>query len=163
MINTLKILTIENPKEEDILRDISKNVKTEGIKTEEFQIFLDQLLQTAKLSEEQIGVQSAGISAPQVGKNLRVFYILDNKGKKFELFINPEITILDMKQDLDWEGCLSVPGVEEKVLRYRKVKVSYADKKGKKQRKVFRNMEAREIQHESDHLDGILFIDRIEK
>jgi peptide deformylase len=84
MINTLKILTIENPKEEDILRDISKNVKTEGIKTEEFQIFLDQLLQTAKLSEEQVCVQSAGISAPQVGRNLRVFYILDNKGKKFE-------------------------------------------------------------------------------
>ena len=163
MSNTLKILTIENLKEEEILRNISKDVSLENIETEEFQQFLGQLLQTANSSEEQIGVQSAGISAPQVGKNLRIFYILDSKGEHFELFINPEVTITDMKQDLDWEGCLSVPGVEEKVLRYRKVKVSYLDKDGKEQRKTFKHMEAREIQHELDHLDGILFIDRIEK
>ena len=163
MSNTLKILTIEEPKEEKILRSISNYVKLEDIKTKEFQKFLDQLLQTAKLSEEQVGVASAGISAPQVGKNIRVFYILDSKGENFNLFINPEVTITDMKQDLDWEGCLSVPGMEEKVLRYRKVKVSYIDKHGKKQRNTFRKMEAREIQHELDHLDGILFIDRIEK
>lgn len=163
MTNALKILTIEKPKEEEILRTISNHVKPEDIKEEEFQTFLDQLLQTAQSSEEQVGVQSAGISAPQVGRNLRVFYILDRKGEEFILFINPEVTIMDMKQDLDWEGCLSIPGVEEKVLRYRKVKVSYIDREGKKQRKTFKNMEAREIQHELDHLDGILFIDRIEK
>jgi peptide deformylase len=163
MIDTLKILTIENSKEEEILRNISKDVSLEDIETESFQQFLNQLLQTAQSSEEQVGVASAGISAPQVGKNVRVFYILDSKGENFELFINPEVTVRDMKQDLDWEGCLSVPGVEEKVLRYRKVKVSYVDKDGRKQKKIFKNMEAREIQHELDHLDGILFIDRIEK
>jgi len=68
-----------------------------------------------------------------------------------------------MKQDLDWEGCLSIPGVEEKVLRYKKVRVSYIDKNADKQRKTFKKMEAREIQHEFDHLEGILFIDRIEE
>jgi len=163
MSNTLKILTIENPKEEEILRTISNDVNLEDIKTKEFQEFLEQLRLTAERSEEQVGVASAGISAPQVGKNIRVFYILDSKEEKFKLFVNPELTIIDMKQDLDWEGCLSIPGVEEKVLRYGKVKVSYIDRKGKKQRKTFKGMEAREIQHESDHLDGILFIDRIKK
>jgi len=162
MSNTLKILTIEKPKEEEILRTISNDVNLEDIKTKEFQEFLEQLRLTAEKSEEQVGVASAGISAPQVGKNIRVFYILDSKEEKFKLFVNPELTIIDMKQDLDWEGCLSIPGVEEKVLRYKKVRVSYIDKNGDRQRKTFKKMEAREIQHEFDHLEGILFIDRIE-
>lgn len=163
MSNTLKIYTIEDPKEEEILRNISDYIKEEDISSEFFQNFLDKLLQTAVSSERQVGVQSAGISAPQVGKNWRVFYILDNKGEKFELFINPEVTITDMKQDVDYEGCISVPNREEPVSRYKKVKVEYLDKNGKKQRKTFKGMESREIQHELDHLDGILFIDRMEK
>ena len=163
MTNTLRILTIENPKDEKVLRKISNYVDQEEIITEEFQTFLDQLLQTAVSSEKQIGVQSAGISAPQVGKNIRVFYILNSGEDKFELFINPEVTIANMKQDEDWEGCLSVPGIEEPVSRYKKVKVTYLDRGGNLKKETFRGMEAREIQHELDHLDGILFIDRIEK
>ena len=163
MGNTLKIYTTKEAKEEKILRKISSPVKVEEIKSESFQTFLDQLLQTALSSEKQVGVQSAGISAPQVGKNIRVVYILSDKEDNFELMINPEITITDMKQDIDYEGCLSVPGIEGPVSRYKKVKVEYYDRKGKKQKKTFKGMEAREIQHEADHLDGILFIDRIEK
>lgn len=163
MGNTLKIFTIDNPKEEKVLRTVSKNVKLEEIFNPEFQKFLDQLLQTALTSEKQVGVQSAGISAPQVGKNLRVFYILKKDSDDFELFINPEVTIANMKQDIDWEGCLSVPGVEDAVSRYKKVKVTYLDREGKKHKAIFKGMEAREIQHELDHLDGILFIDRIEE
>lgn len=163
MGDTLKIYTIKDTKEEKILRKVSSPVKVEEIKSESFQTFLDQLLQTALSSEKQVGVQSAGISAPQVGKNIRVVYILSDKEDNFELMINPEITITDMKQDIDYEGCLSVPGIEGPVSRYKRVKVEYYDRKGKKQKKTFKGMEAREIQHEADHLDGILFIDRIEK
>ena len=161
MSNTLKILTIENPKEEKILRKVSNYVNIDEIKSESFHKFLDQLLQTAVSSEKLVGVQSAGISAPQVGRNVRVFYILDNDREEFELFINPEVTILNMRQEEDYEGCLSVPNVEEIVPRYKKIKVSYIDRDGKKQKKIFKGIEAREIQHELDHLDGILFIDRI--
>jgi peptide deformylase len=163
MNNTLRIFTINNPKEEKVLRTVSRQVKHDEISNPEFQKFLDQLLQTALTSEKQVGVQSAGISAPQVGKNLRVFYILRKDTENFELFINPEVTIASMKQDIDWEGCLSVPGVEDAVSRYKKVKVVYLDREGKKHKATFKGIEAREIQHELDHLDGILFIDRIEE
>ncbi len=161
MLDTLKILTIKNPKEEKILRKISRPVEMEELTSEDFKIFLDKLLQTAVSSEKLVGVQSAGISAPQVGKNIRVFYILDKDGNNFELLINPEVTILDMKQEDEFEGCLSVPDVEEVVSRYKKIKAVYLDRNGNRKRKVFKGIEAREIQHELDHLDGILFIDRI--
>jgi len=161
MSDTLKILTIKNSKEEEILRKISHSVSAEELKSEDFKIFLDRLLQTAVSSEKLVGVQSAGISAPQVGKNIRVFYILNRDGNNFELFINPEITILDMKQEDEFEGCLSVPEVEEIVPRYKKLKAVYLDKNGNRKKKIFKGIEAREIQHEIDHLDGILFIDRI--
>lgn len=161
MPDTLKILTIKNPKEEKILRKISRPVEMEELTSEDFKIFLDKLLQTAVSSEKLVGVQSAGISAPQVGKNIRVFYILDKDGNNFELLINPEVTILDMKQEDEFEGCLSVPDVEEVVSRYKKIKAVYLDRNGNRKRKIFKGIEAREIQHELDHLDGILFIDRI--
>lgn len=162
MSNVLKIFTIENAEEEKFLRKISNPVAMEELKSEDFRTFLDKLLQTAVSSEKTVGVASAGISAPQVGKSLRIFYILDKNGKKFNLFINPEITILDMKQDKEFEGCLSIPNVEEIVPRYKKVKITYLDRNGKRQRKVLKGIEAREAQHELDHLDGILFIDRID-
>ena len=166
MRNVLKILTINNPEEEKILRTTSRDVNQEEIKSDEFSKFLDQLLQTALTSEEQVGVQSAGISAPQVGKNLRVFYILNNETKKFDLFINPHIIYSSpsegLEQDIQQEGCLSVPGREEDVARYKRIEIQYLNAKGEKEKRVLKDLDAREAQHENDHLDGILFIDRIE-
>lgn len=163
MEDILKILTIKDPDEEKILRTVSEPVTLEEIKAEEFQKFLNQLLQTAVSSEDQVGVQSAGISAPQVGRNIKAIYILREGTSDFELLINPEITVTDTKQDIDYEGCLSVPGVEEPVSRYKKVKAVYLDKNGNKKKETFKGLEAREVQHEIDHLNGILFIDRIEE
>jgi peptide deformylase len=163
MSKSLHILTIDNPKEEKVLRSKSQDIKLEKLEEKDFREFLEDLKETAESSEEQVGVQSAGISAPQVGKNIRVFYILDSKGEKFKLFVNPKIDIINLKQDIEYEGCLSVPNVEEPVARYKKIRVTYIDENGKKQRGIFKDMEAREIQHEADHLEGILFIDKIEK
>jgi peptide deformylase len=75
--------------------------------------------------------------------------------------INPEIKIIGREKVVDIEGCLSIPNFEGRVSRYKKIKVKYIDREGKIQKGVFKNQEAREIQHENDHLNGILFTDKL--
>jgi peptide deformylase len=157
----LKIYTIQDPKEEKVLREISKDVPLEEIQTTEFKEFLENLLHTAKTSEEQVGVESGGISAPQVGVSKRVSYILNYDTNEFEVLINPLVQNIGNKTDIDIEGCLSIPNVEENVERFRKIKVKYIDKEGKKVNRRFSGLNARVVQHEIDHLDGVLFIDKI--
>jgi peptide deformylase len=158
-IKQLKIYTIENPKEEKILRKLSVDVPIEEIKTEKFQKFLKDLLHTAKTSEEQVGVESGGISAPQVGVNKKVSYIYNYETGKFEVLINPVVRNIGNKTDIDIEGCLSIPNVEKDVERYKKIKVKYIDKDGNTVNRRFSNLNARVVQHETDHLKGILFTD----
>jgi peptide deformylase len=159
-MNQLKIYTIEDKNEEKILRSKSNNVTMEELRTEEFQEFLQDLLHTALTSEEQVGVESGGISAPQVGVNKNVIYMLNYDTGDFELIINPEIQNIGEKSNIDIEGCLSVPNREEKVERFNKIKVKYIDKNGNKVKRRFNGINARVMQHEYDHLNGILFIDK---
>jgi peptide deformylase len=159
-MNRLKIFTIEDPKEEKVLREISKEVTEEEFRTEEFQKFLEDLLHTAKTSEEQVGLESAGISAPQVGVSKKVMYIFNYDTQEFELLINPIIQNIGNKTDIEKEGCLSVPNIEKKVERFRKIKVKYMNKDGKTVNRRFAGLNARVVQHEDDHLNGILFIDK---
>jgi peptide deformylase len=156
----LKIFTIKDPKEEKILRTVSQDVSKEEFNSEEFQKFLKDLLHTAKNSENQVGVESAGISAPQVGVNKRVAYILNYDTGEFELLINPIVQSIGKKTDIDIEGCLSVPDIEKNVKRFKKIKVRYMDKYGNTVNRRFSDLNARVVQHESDHLNGILFIDK---
>jgi peptide deformylase len=157
----LKIYTIEDPKEEKLLREVSIDVDKNEILSDEFQKFLDNLLYTAKTSEEQVGVESGGISAPQVGVTKRVSYIFNYDTGEFEVLINPEVKNIGNKTDIDIEGCLSIPNVEENVERYKKIKVKYIDREGNKINRRFTGLNARVVQHEVDHLDGVLFIDKI--
>jgi peptide deformylase len=157
----LKIYTIEDPKEEKLLREVSIDVDKNEILSDEFQKFLDNLLYTAKTSEEQVGVESGGISAPQVGVTKRVSYIFNYDTGEFEVLINPEVKNIGNKTDIDIEGCLSIPNVEENVKRYKKIKVKYIDREGNKINRRFTGLNARVVQHEVDHLDGVLFIDKI--
>jgi peptide deformylase len=157
----LKIYTIEDPKEEKLLRTKSKKVSKEEINSEEFQKFLRDLLHTAKTSEEQVGLESAGISAPQVGVLKRVSYIFNYDIGKFELLINPTVQNIGEKTDIDLEGCLSIPNKEGKVERFRKIKVKYINKKGDTVKRRFTDLNARVVQHEVDHLNGVLFIDKL--
>lgn len=156
----LKIFTIEDPKEEKLLREISKNVDREEIGNTNFQQFLEDLLHTARTSEEQVGIESGGISAPQVGVSKRITYILNYDTDDFEVLINPVVQNIGKKTDTDIEGCLSVPNVEKNVERYKKIKVKYIDKEGNTVNRRFSGLNARVVQHEVDHLDGILFIDK---
>ncbi|MCK9415056.1 MAG: peptide deformylase [Candidatus Dojkabacteria bacterium] len=156
----LKIFTIEDPKEEKILRKISKDVSIEEIKSEDFQQFLKDLLFTAKNSEDQVGIESGGISAPQVGVNKRVVYIFNYETEEFEVLINPVVQNIGNKTEIDIEGCLSVPNTEKNVKRFKKIKVKYIDKEGQKVNRRFTGLNSRVVQHENDHLDGVLFIDK---
>ena len=156
----LKIYTIENDIELKSLREISRDVTLEELRSDEFKLFLEDLLYTAKNSDEQTGVDSGGISAPQVGRNVNAIYILNYDTNQFELLINPKVQNIGDKKDIEYEGCLSVPNIEKQVERYKKVKVSYLDKEGNKQKKRYSGYNARTIQHELDHLNGILFIDK---
>ena len=162
MAKQLKIYTTENKEEEKFLRGKSKYVSTKEISSGKFKLFTKDLLYTARHSQEQDNEAADGIAAPQVGQSLRVFYIQNHETDKWQLFINPEVTPLGFLKITGIEGCLSVPNREGEVMRYKRVKVRYQDIDGKWKTEKFKDYNAVIIQHELDHLDGILFIDRLE-
>ncbi len=159
MAKALRILTIEDKNDEDILRRKSVDVTKNDLKDEKFLELLDDLLESAKQSKDPAG----GIAAPQIGINKRAFYILNYDTDIWELFINPEIEPVGFSKMSIKEACLSVPNIEEKVLRYKNIKIKYLDKKGNLLSRKLKDLNAITAQHEKDHLDGILFIDKIEK
>jgi len=104
-----------------------------------------------------------GLSANQVGVELRFFiadFSLHDKNLGKEIFINPEI-IAQEGEDILEEGCLSLPEIREKVPRALKIKVRFENLEGLLLEKEYEGFAARVIQHEIDHLNGILFIERI--
>lgn len=101
--------------------------------------------------------KGAGLAAPQVGKNIRVF-IVDTDDGYYE-FINPKILGTSGSQ-YGIEGCLSVKGKWGDVKRPRKVTVEALDRNGKKFKVVARDFFARAVCHENDHLDGILYVEK---
>jgi len=111
-----------------------------------------------------------GLSAPQVGQSLRVIAIYSPKSRRYLALVNPELiwrskrTTLGLGGDKHFlEGCLSVPGFWGKVRRSSIIKVGYQTPAGVKMVRRFRGFTAPVIQHEIDHLDGILFIDRLQE
>lgn len=108
-----------------------------------------------------------GLAAPQIGKSIRLFIIdsekMEDDPKKSvkEVFINPVIHYNEENFMLYEEGCLSIPHIREDIERPESIKISYRDRNFKKHTKVFNGLTARVIQHEFDHLDGILFTDLI--
>jgi len=163
MPKALKIITIKDKNEEELLRQVSKEISSGEIETSQFQKFLDDLLYTAQHSEEQGNVPAGGIAAVQVGEHKRVFFILNYDTNLWEVFINPKIEIEEFLKTTTKEGCLSVPDILGDVTRYLKVKVRYQNKEGEWETKRYEGLNAVSIQHELDHLEGILFIDKMEK
>jgi len=156
MPKTLKILTHPNP----TLRKKSAELKISSIKDPEIQRLLLDMERTMAAKD------GAGLAAPQVGQNLRIVVIADRDKTLF--LINPKITRKSWAQEIGEEGCLSVLGENGEILygpvkRHKKVTCLYLDAKGQKQKLQAENLLARVVQHELDHLDGILFIDRLEK
>ena len=100
-----------------------------------------------------------GIAAPQVGRNIRVFVV--NRHGKGEVYINPRLTKISEATAIAEEGCLSVPDVWGMVERAKKVSVEALNRHGRIVTLDCRGLEAVTFQHETDHLDGILFIDKV--
>jgi len=110
------------------------------------------------------GANGVGLAAPQIGKSIRLF-VMDSSPMKEEgvrqVFVNP---IMIEESGEDWafeEGCLSIPGIREDVLRPSQIKITFWDEHWKKQTKAFDGLDARVIQHEYDHIEGVLFTDHI--
>lgn len=111
--------------------------------------------------------EGVGLAAPQVGLALRIFVVdLSPLGedeptlKDFKkVFINPQIVEKEGEKVMMDEGCLSIPGLREDVLRYRTIRMKYYDLNWQEHDEFFTDFTARVLQHEHDHLDGVMFID----
>ena len=113
---------------------------------------------------EESGV---GLAAPQVAEGLRLFsYWVPETDEEPEtpptVLVNPEIRAVGMETEEGWEGCLSIPGLRGLVPRFRRIKVKARQLDGEPVSLTADGLQARVIQHEFDHLDGIVFLDRME-
>lgn len=130
------------------------------------QALYDLLEDMKDTMKEKNGV---GIAAPQIGVNLRVVIFGFEKNQRypneepipFTVLINPELEILSDELEEDWEGCLSVPGFRGSVPRYKKIKYSGYDAEGNFFSRKVKDFHARVVQHELDHIDGVLYPQRI--
>ena len=130
------------------LRKMAQPVSLEELESEEMQLFLDDLKATMK------SAGGVGIAAPQVNVSKRVFVAMDS------IILNPELTYFDDKgMKSSTEGCLSIPGKRYVVPRYKEIHIDYFDRNGEVVSQDVRGFKAIVIQHEYDHLDGILISD----
>jgi peptide deformylase len=135
---------------DDVLREKSTRV-------EEFDQNLSRLIEDM---HNLLRGQGIGLAAPQVGI-LKRFFICQPEGHKLWVFINPEITLTSEEQVAYEEGCLSIPGIWSDVVRPSQVQVQAFNEKGRPFRVDADGILARVIQHELDHLNGVLFIDHL--
>lgn len=153
-MSKLKIITGEN---NPILRAMSVPVKKFDASLKKF---------AKDLKETMIKADGLGIAAPQVGKNIRVFIVVMNYKTEHQVvvtMVNPEIISHGAKTDIKEEGCLSLPGKFGDVERFRELTVAFQDLEGTRQVFELEGLNARVVQHENDHINGVLFIDRMKE
>jgi peptide deformylase len=155
----LKVARMGHP----VLRAKARAIDRGELKGAVVQRLIDDLLETMA---EYHGV---GLAAPQVHESVRIFVAaLDHGDENDEeaeaqpiAIINPEISVVGNEVVEDWEGCLSIPDIRGRVPRSREIRVRGFDRKGERLELHARDFPARVIQHETDHLDGVLFFDRM--
>ncbi len=146
----LKIAQMGHP----VLRQVAQPVDPKIIPTAAFQRFCDDLLETMD------DYDGAGLAAPQVHMSLRVVVLTLASSRGPEFMINPVITPLTTELKGDTEGCLSVDGLRARVWRPNHIRVQFFDREGEERIYELRGFAAVVTQHECDHLDGVLFVDR---
>lgn len=142
-------------------------LKKEAEEIDENYPLLDELI--ANMFETMYNAEGVGLAAPQIGRSIRLFIVdtspfadEDPQLKDFKkVFINPIIIEEEGKPWLFNEGCLSIPGIREDVSRLPKVTIEYYDENFNLLEETYEGIAARVIQHEYDHIDGILFTDLI--
>ncbi len=151
-------LTIETGEDNEILRSVSDTIKPAELK--QYRALADGMIKHIK-NPDNGGV---GLAAPQVGVNKRLIVVslmktYDDETYRTIAMVNPEI-IEHAENKVKWEEwCLSVPGETGDVERWEWVKVSFIDPEGRKYALRLESLAARIVQHEIDHLDGVLFTD----
>lgn len=143
---------------------LERSQPVDKFSTSELRALIDDMLDT------MIAEDGAGIAAPQIGvlKRVVIFGIENNpryphvEPVPTTILVNPEIAVVSDDKDEGWEGCLSVPGMRGLVPRYKRIIYSGYDVNGHKIEREVEGFHARVVQHEVDHLDGILYPQRIE-
>jgi peptide deformylase len=160
-MSILKVARMGHP----VLRATARPLEKSEIRTPSIQKLIDDMFDTMR---EYHGV---GLAAPQVHEGLRLFVALLDAGDADDeteseppepiAIVNPEITVLDATVIEDWEGCLSIPDIRGRVPRAREIRVRALDRQGGRIELRAQGFPARVILHETDHLDGVLFFDRM--
>ena len=154
-MSILKVARMGHP----VLRECARPLDKSDLKSAVVQKLIDDMIDTM---HEYHGV---GLAGPQVHEGLRMFVALlddepDSKSPAV-VVINPEIIPNTPAIEEGWEGCLSIPDIRGRVPRAREIKVRALNRKGERIELTAHDFPARVIQHETDHLDGILFFDRM--
>jgi peptide deformylase len=155
----LKVARMGHP----VLRARARVIEPDDIGSPRIQQLIDDMFETMR------EYQGVGLAAPQVHESVRLFVAgfapddEDERGTRVPLMalINPEITPVGTDALEDWEGCLSIPDIRGRVPRAAQITVRAYDRKGKRLEMKASGFTARVIQHETDHLNGVLFFDRM--
>jgi peptide deformylase len=160
IMSILKVARMGHP----VLRARARAVDPADIRSPQIQRLIDDMFDTMR------EYQGVGLAAPQVHESLRIFVAgleadsdgpEDRPGVPRMALINPEVTPVGLETIEDWEGCLSIPDIRGRVPRARQISVRAYDRQGRRIELRASGFTARVIQHETDHLDGILFFDRM--
>jgi peptide deformylase len=154
------ILHVGNP----LLRERSREVGREELGSPEVQRLIDDLIDTMRAAN------GAGIAAPQIGELVRIATIEVSHNPRYPykppipltVVVNPLVEMLDDELVEINEGCLSVPNMRGNVMRHVNIRVRYWDRDGNEHDEIKRGLTAGTFQHELDHLDGLLFLDRVD-
>jgi peptide deformylase len=147
-----------------VLRERAREVTPEELRSEEVQRLIDDMIETMRAAS------GAGMAANQVAETLRIAVVEVRPGNPrypykppipLTVIVNPVIEPLDAEVEQINEGCLSVPNLRGEVPRHVNIRLRYLDREGVEHQEVRRGLTAGTFQHELDHLDGTLFVDRV--
>jgi peptide deformylase len=159
-VSRREIVEIGHP----ILRDRARELSTEELQSEPVQQLIDDMIETMRAAD------GAGLAANQIGEALRVAVVEVRPGNPrypykppvpLTVIVNPVIEPVDDEVVQINEGCLSVPHLRGEVPRHVSIRLRYLDRDGAEHEEVRRGLTAGTFQHELDHLDGVLFVDRV--
>jgi peptide deformylase len=158
-VAVLEIVRIGDP----VLRAVAEPVPADELSSVGFQQFLDDLVETMRAAN------GAGLAAPQVGVAKRVFCVEVHDNPRYpykpdielRVLVNPELRPLSGETFSSFEGCLSIPDLRGRLPRALEVELAYTDRDGRHVVEIVRGLSAGTFQHEQDHLDGVLFVDRV--
>ncbi len=158
MSELLEIIELGHP----VLRQIAAPILE--VQDPAIQTLIDDLLLTVKQAN------GVGIAAPQVARSYQLMIVASRPNPRYPTapemeptaILNPHILSHSTETVTGWEGCLSIPGIRGRVPRYQAIEIEYTDRQGSLQKMEMTDFVARIFQHECDHLNGVMFLDRVE-